>query len=261
MGRLMIVWLIGVGVSAAASAEPALKRFELSQTEMAIPIRIVLYAADNATAAKAAEAAFSRFHQLNAILSDYDPQSELRRLCDTSVGGKAVHVSDDLWRVLVRAQQLSERSAGGVRRHDRPGGSPLAQCPADERTPLARVDPKGPVAGRLPVRSARPSSGRPWNCSSRTCVWTWAESPRDTPWTRRWPCSRKHGITRMMVDAGGNIGLGDPPPEQAGLADRHCPARRAKPAARVSLAFPRARSPPPATCGNTPSSTARATRT
>ena len=37
----------------------------------------------------------------------------------------------------------------------------------------------------------------------------------------------KHGITRMMVEAGGNIGLGEPPPEQAGLADRHRPAGRA----------------------------------
>ena len=58
------------------------------------------------------EGAFSRFHQLNAILSDYDPQSELRRLCDTSREGNAVHVSDDLWRVLVRALELSRRSEG-----------------------------------------------------------------------------------------------------------------------------------------------------
>ena len=112
MGRLMVVWLSGVSLFAAASAEPAPKRFEFRQTEMAIPIRIVLYTADNATAAKAAEAAFSRFHQLNAILSDYDPQSELRRLCDTSGGGMAVRVSDDLWRVLVRALELSARSQG-----------------------------------------------------------------------------------------------------------------------------------------------------
>lgn len=112
MGRQVIVWLLGVSVAAAAPAEPALKRFERTQTEMAVPVRIVLYAPDNATAQKALEAAFSRFHQLNAILSDYDPQSELRRLCDTSWEGNAVRVSDDLWRVLVRALELSERSGG-----------------------------------------------------------------------------------------------------------------------------------------------------
>jgi hypothetical protein len=27
---------------------------------------------------------------------------------------------------------------------------------------------------------------------------------------------RKHGVTRMMIEAGGNIGLGDPPPETPG---------------------------------------------
>ena len=93
-GLVMAGWLL-----AAAPPEPMLQRFEFSQTEMATPIRIVLYATDNATAAKAAKEAFSRFHQLNAILSDYDPQSELRRLCDTSGGGKAVKlcVSPNCW--------------------------------------------------------------------------------------------------------------------------------------------------------------------
>ena len=71
MGRLIVVWLFCVGVSAAMFGEPVSKRYEFSQTEMAIPIRIVLYATDNTTASKAALAAFSRFHQLNAIFSDY----------------------------------------------------------------------------------------------------------------------------------------------------------------------------------------------
>ena len=41
---------------------------------------------------------------------------------------------------------------------------------------------------------------------------------------------RRHGITRMMVEAGGNIGLGDPPPEQPGW--------------RIGVAPPDARSKP-----------------
>ncbi len=109
--RLLVVGVLCAGVS-AASADAGPTRFEFRQTEMAVPIQIILYADDAATAATAAQAAFARFHQLNGVLSDYDPNSELRRLCDTSGGGKAVPVSRDLWRVLVRAEGLSRRSDG-----------------------------------------------------------------------------------------------------------------------------------------------------
>ncbi len=95
-----------------AEAGTTSQRFEFSGTEMAVPIRIVLYGADNATAERAARAALQRFHEPNSVMSDYDPESELRRLCDTSAEGKPVHVSGDLWRVLVRSKELSERSAG-----------------------------------------------------------------------------------------------------------------------------------------------------
>ena len=41
---LIILCLLGMAAATARSAEPASERFEFSQTEMAIPIRIVLYA-------------------------------------------------------------------------------------------------------------------------------------------------------------------------------------------------------------------------
>ena len=185
------------------------------------------------------EAAFSRFHELNAIFSDYDPQSELRRLCDTSSEGKPVRVSDDLWRVLVRADRAFRTVGGGVRRDRWAGGPALAQRPAHEGTPFARV------ASRRPSRESViggfvfiPQRQR-WNCCGRRCGWISAASPRAMRSMRRMKAIREHGIARMMVEAGGNIGLGDPPPEQARLAHRHRPARRSQPAAPVSLAFAR----------------------
>jgi thiamine biosynthesis lipoprotein len=64
------------------------------------------------TAEAAALAAFSRIKQLNDIMSDYDADSELSRLSRTSGSGRAVKVSDDLWRVLVRAQALARQTDG-----------------------------------------------------------------------------------------------------------------------------------------------------
>ena len=51
----VLVW--GMALAADLPAAPATSRFEFTQTEMAVPIRIVLYAPDNATAAEAAQAA------------------------------------------------------------------------------------------------------------------------------------------------------------------------------------------------------------
>ena len=112
MGRLIVAWLLAVGVSGPAAGQPEPERFQFTRMEMAVPVKIVLYAPDGAAASRAADAAFSRIRQLNGILSDYDPESELRRLGSAAAEGKAVPVSEDLWRVLSAAQTLSQRSGG-----------------------------------------------------------------------------------------------------------------------------------------------------
>ena len=57
MGRLIGVILIGAAITAAPRAV-ATERFEFTQTEMAVPFRIVLYMSDAAAAREAAKAAF-----------------------------------------------------------------------------------------------------------------------------------------------------------------------------------------------------------
>src|ERR1043166_66798 len=103
---LVLVW------SGCATAERKLSRFEYTQPQMGLPFRIVLYAPDKVSADAAANAAFARIKQLNDILSDYDTDSELSRLSQTAGSGKAVHVSDDLWRVLERSEQIARETGG-----------------------------------------------------------------------------------------------------------------------------------------------------
>ena len=76
---------------------------------MGVPVRIVLYAPDAAVAERAATAAFRRFAELEQVMSDYRPTSELMRLCDRA-GGPFVPVSPDLWRVLERAERVSRET-------------------------------------------------------------------------------------------------------------------------------------------------------
>lgn len=87
------------------------RRFEFTRLVMGVAARVELYAPDEAGARAAASAAWDRMEQLEGVMSDYRPDSELMRLCDRA-GGPPVAVSDDLMRVMVRAEQISEASDG-----------------------------------------------------------------------------------------------------------------------------------------------------
>src|SRR5258706_1896165 len=103
---------LAVLTACSTMSSSRLQRFEFSRVEMALPFRIVLYAPSRMAASNAVEAAFARIHYLNDVLSDYDSDSELSRLSQTSGTGREVPVSEDLWRVLSRAQEIATSSGG-----------------------------------------------------------------------------------------------------------------------------------------------------
>jgi FAD:protein FMN transferase len=229
MQGLFLLGLLAVAAPTAESGESTLQRFEFTQVEMAVPIKIVLYAADNAIATTAAEAAFARLHQLNAVMSDYNPESELRRLCDTAGGGKAVPVSNDLWRVMACAQQVATRSDGAFditvspvvwlwRRARR-----TRELPSPERLKAAlelvgyrnvKLDEK-----QHAVELLKPDMRLDLGGIAKGYAVAEALS-----------VLRREGIGSAMVDAGGDIGLGDAPP--------------GKPGWRIGIAPPEPNSPP-----------------
>ncbi|MFD2791177.1 FAD:protein FMN transferase [Arenibacter antarcticus] len=77
---------------------------------MGTQIRLVFYAPDSADADTVAKLVFKRIDDLNAVLSDYLPQSELNRLCET-VNSK-VKVSKDLFQILKLSVGVSEKTDG-----------------------------------------------------------------------------------------------------------------------------------------------------
>jgi thiamine biosynthesis lipoprotein len=88
-----------------------LQRFEFSEVAMGVRARIVVYAPDQVCAQSACRAAFERIAELEDVMSDYRPTSELRLLC-AKAGGPPVKVSQDLLAILVRSQDLARRSNG-----------------------------------------------------------------------------------------------------------------------------------------------------
>src|SRR5947209_8055771 len=88
-----------------------LQMFESVEPHMGTLMRITLYARDTTQAASAFRAAFARISALDAALTDYQPQSELNRLTQTAVK-RPVKVSDDLFAVLLKAEQFSQETNG-----------------------------------------------------------------------------------------------------------------------------------------------------
>lgn len=215
MGQIVVAWLLGMAVTGAASGEPAAERFQFTQVEMAVPIRIVLYCEDPSTATRAAEAAFARIHELNGILSDYDPESELRRLCQSTGSGGQVPVSEDLWQVLNHAQTLAERSDGAFdvtigpvvrlwRRARRNGQMPTSERLTSARAlvgrDLLKVDPHRRSATLLKDEMRLDLGGIAKGYAVDEAL----------------EVLEKFGIKRALVDAGGDMVLGDPPPDRSG---------------------------------------------
>ncbi len=98
-------------VAAVESGYKALRRFEYTEIHMGVEARVVLHAPDASSARYAARLAFDRIAELDSVMSDYRPDSELMRLCaDTGTGQRAV--SADLYRVLRRAREIAELSDG-----------------------------------------------------------------------------------------------------------------------------------------------------
>jgi thiamine biosynthesis lipoprotein len=194
---------------------PALSRFTASERLMGMDFTLSFYCRDEAVANRAGRAVFDRIRELNAILSDYDPDSELRRLSATAGTGKTVELSRDLWTVLEFGQQLSEKSSGAF---DLTVG-PLVQIwrksrrvkslPPDDLLATARavtgyrklqLDPNQRTA-RLDVPKMQ------LDCGGIAVGYALDESLR---------LLKEMGIDSAMIDGSGDIAVSGPPPGEPG---------------------------------------------
>ena len=233
-----VCWLLLATSSCVAphSREPVLTRYEYQQPQMGLPFRIVLYARDRATADAAGAAAFQRIQQLNDSLSDYDPDSELSKLSRSSGSGQDVRVSDDLWRVLRRAQELAERSGGAF---------DVTVGPCVSLWRKARREKKMPDAARLAeARRAVGYSHVRLNPQKQTAQLLVPDMRLDLGGIAKGyavdealKVLRRLGIQRALVAGGGDMAVGAPPPGAKGWRIELAPldATNAPPARFVLL--------------------------
>jgi thiamine biosynthesis lipoprotein len=181
---------------------------------MGTTFTITVYASDGERAEGALEAAFARVTELDGLLSDHDPKSELSRLSERSAG-QATPVSPDLWTVLVAAAELNELSAGAFdvtvgplsrlwrrawRRAEHPRAEHLARARAAVGARHLLLDPMHRTV-TLALDGMRLDLGAIAKGYALDQVLRVLE---------------QRGIVHALVEGGGDLAAGEPPPRRAG---------------------------------------------
>jgi len=185
-------------------------RFDFSAPLMATTFRISLHAESKKEAEAAAEAAFTHMASLNAVFSDYEPNSELMRLCNTGAN-KPFTASPALFALVARSLEISRVTEGAF---DITCGNLTRLW---RRTKRVR---KLPPADRL-SKALAATDWRAVGLDARTHAITLTKPDMllDLGGIAKGHAAdeglrilRARGITRALVMAGGDIAIGDPPP-------------------------------------------------
>jgi FAD:protein FMN transferase len=194
--------------------DPAPRRYEYARTHMGTEFRVVFYAHDPEVANKASVAAFERIARLDSTMSDYAQTSELNAVC-RQAGGPPVVVSEDLFHVLSRSQELAAKTGGAFdvtcgpvvrlwRRARRTGEMPdqtrLAEALELIGHDKLRLDPKA-----RSVALAKP--GMQLDLGGIGKGFAADEALAEL---------RRFGVRSALVAAGGDIAIGDAPPGERG---------------------------------------------
>jgi thiamine biosynthesis lipoprotein len=192
---------------------PGLTRFEFVESHMATPCEIKLYAPTEEAASLAAKEAYAEIAAIDDSMNDYRPESEISRLSATA-GLDGMVVSQRLYDVLEASLRYSALSDGAfditvgpivqLWRRARRGRMPEREELAVE---LARVgwrklhlDPA--------TRTARLSD--PWMALDVGGI------AKGYACDRALAILKRRGLTRALVNTGGGMAFGDPPPGKIG---------------------------------------------
>ena len=220
--RNSIVTTVLAGLTLFAMNSPAqsvstssVERFTFRRIEMGVEFRIEVYGCDSRAANKAATAAFDRVRQLNAVMSDYTSDSEVRRLCDGDHRQRPVLISSDLYRVLAESVSLWKDTDGAFdvtvgpltklwRRARRRGEMP----PLDQlTTALSAVGSDGILLDPCSYRVQLTRPGIRIDLGGIAKGYAADEALK---------VLRDHGFPQSLVDASGDLVVGAPPPAATG---------------------------------------------
>ena len=188
------------------------ERFEFEEPHIGTHVRIILYAPSSEVAERVSKDAFDAFRKVNAIMNTYDRNSELSQLC-ASRGW--IRLSEDLFIVLRAARHYSILSDGTFdvtvgpmvrlwRRSFR-----QRELPSEQRI----QDAKQLVGNHLWELDEKKQSIR---LLREGMVFDLSAIAKGYAVDKAFEIIQRHGITSLLVDAGGDFRVGAPPPNTEG---------------------------------------------
>lgn len=212
--RLIIIALLLFVVYTSPKAQ---QRYEFNSRQMGTTFQIILYADCDSAAQSAASEAFGHIEYLNSVLSDYIEDSELSRLSDEAGTGDEITVSRPLYDLLENSFELSKATSAwfditvgpyshiwrGLHRMtnpELPDSTELEEARSRVGYSMISLNPENRSVKLLKkgMRLDPGGIGKGYAADQALQV------------------LRKSGISTALIDAGGDISAGDPPPERAG---------------------------------------------
>ena len=211
VGLLLIGWP-GLMVPLTAAE---LVRLQQTQSHMGTYFTLTLYATDPQQAERAFAAAFVRIQQLDECLSNYRPDSEVNRLSASSPHAMPVPLTADVWQVLHRSEQYSHLSDGAF---------DVTVGPVTKLWRRARRTRRDAGAERLGrARAAVGYTALKLDADHHTAQMLRPEMLLDLggigagfALDAALQALREHGVTRALLDGGGDVLAGEPPPDKPG---------------------------------------------
>jgi FAD:protein FMN transferase len=188
-------------------------RHEYTEVHMGMPVRLVLFAPSDSAAQTAARAAFRQIAALDDDLTDYRPGSELEKI--ESRPREWVAIKPTTFEVLARALAIAQLTGGAfdptigpltrVWRAARKNQRAPEQSQLDSARALVSHQWLQLDSGRTAARLTRPGMRLDLGGIAKGFILQQALATLE-----------RHGITQAMLEAGGDIVVGAPPPGQKG---------------------------------------------
>lgn len=195
----------------------SLQRYEFESRHMGTTFQIILFSEYDSTAQSGAEKAFNHIDQLNSIISDYIPHSELSRLSQKSGSGDEMQVSPPLFDLLVQSVEISKKTDGwfditigpythiwrGLNRllePTLPDSSELAIARSRVGYSMISLNPDNQMAELIKSGMRLDPGGIGKGFAADQALQVLFDI----------------GIPRALINAGGDISAGDPPPGKGG---------------------------------------------
>ena len=200
-----------MALSGAAGAQ---EHLAYTQPAMGTVFRIELYADDKVAAERGVAAAFKRIDEINAIASDYLPESELSRL-NREPANKVVPVSLDLFALISKSVDIARSTEGAFditaayavqqwrrakRQKELPTAQQTAKAVAMTDWKAVRLDGKARTVTKLKegLLLDLGGIGKGYAADAALAV------------------LKEHGFTQALVAGSGDLSIGDPPPGKTG---------------------------------------------